>query len=129
MDIVLETEEQFRVLFRIIDIKWSNMVNGILSVVEMALPETGKQYKSVKKNINQCIYATKNNVLDDINIGNNELEYNISIQLDNMYNNIYNIFVITFDDKERRDAIAMAVNAIINDIKTSLILEFNTLVK
>ena len=104
-----------------ISAKWSNMVNRILSVVEMALPEESKQYKSVKKNLNTHIYNARNNVINTYESVLPQIDLYVYDELNTMYMNIYSILLITFEDKERRDAIANAIKVIVADINLDII--------
>ena len=104
-----------------ISVKWSNMVNRILSIIEMALPEDSKQYKSVKKNLNLSIYDARNAVLDGLNMIDPTSERKfINKIFKNMNNNICNILLITIEEKERREAMVNAIDNIIQEVNSDV---------
>ena len=91
---------------------WPNMVNCILSIIEMAIDSEGKQYSRVKKNLNTIIYRSRNNSL--IYFDSNEFDkkdilnffYN---EFSKMQDDIENILNITFSNERQRNFISQAI--------------------
>ena len=111
---------------------WPNMVNRILSIIEMAIDSESRQYSRVKKSLNTIVYRSRNNILLNFNysiegsdIDKKDIFKFLYEEFLKMQENIENIINITFSNEKQRNSISQAIGEIerevLSDLNKSLI--------
>ena len=116
--------------------RWPNMVNRMLSIIEMAIDSESRQYSRVKKSLNKSIYFSRDNILlhfDNNNIGdiyNKKYILNFFYgEFSKMQDGIEAILNITFNNEKQRNSISQAIGDIerevLNEVIESIDKEYN----